>query len=131
VRVATCIRNDSGRDVTVTIDRPPDSSETVRIPAGRPRTVDGVFAGADPQRQQRWHIDDGERRLLVSDVSPIATLPDDFVSSSRLTSDFPCNRVTRHVRLTAGGDVEANATWGRKRPQPAGFPIHPVEEPSP
>ena len=71
-----------------------------------------------------WSITDGQARFTFADVSPIATMPDQFVSRSRFTSDFPCKRVTRHVRIAPDMTIQAVRVIGYTESQPAQFPIH-------
>jgi len=80
-----------------------------------PRSLDGA---ADS-----WTVSDGQSRFVFVDVSPIATMPDAFVSSSRLTGDFPCKRVTQHVRLAPDMTIQAVRVIGYTATQPAPFPI--------
>jgi hypothetical protein len=131
VRVATSICNQTSRDIVLTVQQPPGAPVTARIPAGCSRVCDGVMPSEDAQRRQQWEVFDGQRHLFFTDLEPIAALPDDFVSSSRFTSDFPCERVTRHVRFMDDGVIEAVRVVGSTHSQPAGFPIHPARETTP
>src|SRR4051812_11866613 len=96
VQLVTGVRNESGRDIILTIEGTAGAPEILKIPKGHLKICDG-----DPTRNasHRWTIDDGRQRMVYDDVSPIRMLSGPYVSESRFTHGFPCNRVTRHVRL--------------------------------
>jgi hypothetical protein len=70
-----------------------------------------------------WIVTDGQLRFTFADVSPIAAMPDAFISRSRFTSDFPCRRVTQHVRLDSDMTIHAVRVLGYTDREPPEFPI--------
>jgi hypothetical protein len=124
--VTTAVRNGTDRDITLTMSghlRPP---ETVVIRAGAKGRVTGVVPPSPyhSDAADSWAISDGHSVFLFADVTPIATMPRAFISSSRLTRDFPCVRVTQHVRLAPDMTVHAVRVIGYTASEPAPFPIH-------
>ena len=70
-----------------------------------------------------WIVSDGQSRFTFADVSPIATMPSPFTSSSRFTRNFPCNRITKHVRIASDMTIHAVRVVGYTDSEPATFPI--------
>jgi len=121
--IATSVRNESGRDIQLTLIHLSQQTETVTIHAGSTGRCKGVIPSHPSYSPDSWIISDGQSRFIFSDVSPIATLPSPFVSRSRFTRDFPCNRVTRHVRITSNMTIHAARVIGYTKLEPAPFPI--------
>jgi hypothetical protein len=125
VHLVTSVRNETGRDVLLAWNHGTNETSSVAIPFGKTRTTCGVVGSP---ADESWIIFDGQTRYVFSDLSAIAKLPDDFVSSSRFTSDFPCLRVTRHVGLSSNMTICAGGHIRPAVPQPPGFPIHFTKE---
>jgi hypothetical protein len=124
VNLATSVRNETGRDIRLTVLRQAYQVETIIIHPAMTGRFGGVmtpFPGAEPDS---WIISDGLSRFTFADVSPIAVMPSQFVSSTRFTRDFPCKRVTRHVRLAPDMTIHALRVIGYTESEPAPFPIH-------
>ncbi len=120
----TAVRNESGRDIRLNFIEGTKQHETITIHAASTAKCSGVmppFAGENPCS---WVITDSQSRFTFADVSFIANLPDAFVSSSRLTKDFPCLRVTRHVSIAPDMTIHAERVIGYTSSEPAQFPIH-------
>lgn len=121
--LATSVRNESGRDIQLTLVHLSQQTETITIRAGSTGRCKGVIPTHPGYSPDSWIISDGQLRFAFSDISPIATLPDPFVSQSRFTRDFPCNRVTRHVRIASNMTIHAVRVIGYTKSEPAPFPI--------
>ena len=106
VRLAATVRNQSGRDLRFTVVRHSGPTEAVAIRAGTKARIAGVLPHLDGS-PDAWIVTDGQSRFTFADVSPIAAMPDAFISCSRFTSDFPCRRVTQHVRLASDMTIHA------------------------
>jgi hypothetical protein len=70
-----------------------------------------------------WIITDGRFRFTFADVSAVATMPGAFVSRSRLTRDFPCLRVTQHLKLAPDMTIHALRVIGYTDKEPPKFPL--------
>jgi len=132
VNLVTSVRNETGRDVLLTWNHGSGETGLVAILAGKTRTACGIIGSLPGSpADTSWIVFDGQTRYEFSDLSAIAKLPDDFVSSSRFTSDFPCLRVTRHVGLSSNMLIYAGGHIRPAIPQPPGFPIHFTKEQKP
>jgi hypothetical protein len=120
----TSVRNESGRDIQLTVMRHSQQTETVTIRASSTARCRGVMPTVPEGTPDSWLVSDGQSRFTFADVSPIATMPKRFVSSSRFTSAFPCKRVTQHVRIAQDMTIYAVRVIGYTESQPAQFPIH-------
>jgi hypothetical protein len=116
------VRNETGRDLRLTVVRHSGQSDAVTIRAGTAARVAGVMPHLD-WSPDSWVIADGQSRFTFADVSPIAAMPDAFISSSRFTSMFPCRRVTQHVRVASDLSIHAVRVIGYTDKEPAPFPI--------
>jgi hypothetical protein len=125
--VVTSVRNESGRDIRITILTATGQSNTVLVHPGRTAICDGVWS---KNSRDTWIVSDGTAESKFPDVSSIATLPNKFVSASRFTKDFPCNRVALHVGITPDLTIEARRAIGYTESQPEGFPIRPSNSPA-
>jgi hypothetical protein len=123
IHITTAVRNETGKNVTLIIHRYSGQAETLAIRAGAKARCGGVMPRSLDGAADSWTVSDGQSRFVFVDVSPIATMPDAFVSSSRLTGDFPCKRVTQHVRLAPDMTIQAVRVIGYTATQPAPFPI--------
>jgi hypothetical protein len=124
INISTSVRNETSKDIFLTVISQSQQVETVTIhplSTGRCGGVSPALAGFPPDS---WIISDGQTRFTFADVSPIATLPSAFVSSSRFTRYFPCKRVTKHVRLASDMTIHAVRVIGYTESEPAPFPIH-------
>ncbi|MSR65948.1 MAG: hypothetical protein EXS24_01060 [Pedosphaera sp.] len=121
--ITTSVRNESGRDIQLTVMRRLEPTETVKIRAASTGRCKGVMSSHPGFAPDFWIVSDGQSRFTFSDVSLIATLPSRFVSSSRFTRDFPCKRVTQHVRITPEMTIHAVRVIGYTESEPTEFPI--------
>jgi hypothetical protein len=121
---STSVRNETGKDILLTTVNQAKQTETVMIRAKATGRCSGVWPALPDQPPESWAISDGKSRFTFADVSIIATLPDQFVSSSRFTRDFPCNRITRHVRIAPDMTIHAVRVIGYTEWEPPSFPIH-------
>lgn len=87
----TSVRNETHKDLSLSVVRQSEQVETVMIRASSTGRCGGLMLNVPDQPAVSWIISDGQSRFIYADVSPIATMPGPFVSSSRFTSDFPCN----------------------------------------
>ncbi len=55
-------------------------------------------------------------------------MPSQFISGSRFTRDFPCKRITRHVRIAPDMTIHAMRVIGYTESEPTFFPIHHTEK---
>src|SRR5262249_14343238 len=122
--IATSVRNESGRDIQLTLVSHLQGTQTVTIRASATARCSGVMPAFRDGTTDSWIIADGQSHFRFADVSPIATMPKQFISSSRFTSDFPCNRITQHVRIASDMTIHAVRVIGYTESQPAQFPIH-------
>jgi hypothetical protein len=122
VRVAASVRNETGRDIRLTIVRYSGETNTVEIKAGSAALVAGIMPNLD-WPPDSWVVTDGQAVFTFADVSPIAAMPDAFISRSRFTSDFPCRRVTQHVRIASDMTIHAVRVIGYTKIEPVSFPI--------
>lgn len=120
----TAVRNETGRDVQFTMMGRSHQTETITIRASSTGRCRGVMPATLDGTTDSWVISDGQSRFTFADLSPIATMPKQFVSSSRFTSNFPCKRVTQHVRIARDMTIHAVRVIGYTELQPAQFPIH-------
>ncbi len=123
VRMAAKVRNETGRDVRLMVVRHSGQTDVVAIKAGSSALVAGVMPHLD-WSPDFWVVTDGQARFTFGDVSPIASMPEAFISGSRFTSDFPCRRVTQHVRLASDMTIHAVRVIGYTDKEPPLFPIH-------
>jgi hypothetical protein len=119
----TAVRNGSGRDIVLTISRRSGPTETVPIRAGAKGRVRGVMPRSLDGSADSWVVSDGHSVFVFADVSPIATMPRAYISSSRFTRDFPCKRITQHVRFTPEMTIHAVRVIGYTAHEPFPFPI--------
>ena len=124
IRVTTVVRNGTGSDITLTMCRQPKPPETVAIRAGAKKRVSGVMPRSLDGAADSWMVSDGRSVFTFADVSPIAAMPGAFTSSSRLTRDFPCKRLTQHVRLAPDMTIHPVRVIGYTAHEPVPFPIH-------
>lgn len=120
----TSVRNESGRDIQLTVMRRLQQTETVTIRAPSTGRCGGVMPRALDGTADSWVISEGQARFTFADVTPIATMPKQFVSRSRFSSNFPCQRITQHVRIAPDMSIHAVRVVGYTESQPAQFPIH-------
>ena len=121
--ITTTVRNESGRDIRVTIVRQSQQFETVAIRAASIGRCKGVMSSFSGHQPDSWIVSDGRSRFTFTDVSPVATMPGAFIGSSRFTMSFPCKRVTQHVRLAPDMTIHAVRVIGYTESEPAPFPI--------
>ena len=126
--ITTSVRNESGRNIQLTIVRNSQKIETITIRASSTGKCAGVMPTHTGFPPDSWIISDGQSQFTYSDVSPIATMPDRFISSSRFTRDFPCNRIIKHVGLASDMTIHAVRVIGYTESEPAQFPIHYVKK---
>jgi hypothetical protein len=119
----TTVRNETGRDLTLTTMRHSGQTETVAIRAGAKARCGGVMPRSLDGSADSWMVSDGRSQFVFADVSPISTMPRAFISSSRFTRDFPCRRITQHVRLAPDMAIHAVRVIGYTASEPAPFPI--------
>jgi hypothetical protein len=124
VSSSTSVRNETGRDIHLIVYHGSQALEGVTIRASSTGKCGGITAGADGMSADSWVVTAGRERFTFADVSPIATLPGAFTSSSRFTGDFPCKRITRHVRLASDMTIHADRVLGYTESEPSQFPIH-------
>jgi hypothetical protein len=122
--ICTSVRNETGKDVNLTLLRNAKEVETVMIRARSAAECGGIMPPLPGTPPDSWIVRDEHARFTFEDVSPIASMPGAFVSSSRFTSIFPCKRVTRHVALTGDMTIQAERVVGYTKSQPEPFPIH-------
>jgi len=128
INFSTKLRNETSRDVLLTRTWPSqtaerEQTETVLIYA----KSNARFYGDG----KSWIISDGKTRYVFSDVSPIATMPSRFTSSTRLTTHwFPCLRITRYVRLAPDMTIHADRVIGYTESEPPQFPLYPTKSES-
>lgn len=124
VNIATSVRNETGKDIRVTVVRQSEQVETVTIRASSTGRCSGVMPALSGLSPDSWIISDGQSRFTYIDVSPIATMPSRFISSSRFTRVFPCKRFTQHVAITPEMTIHAVRVIGYTESEPSPFPIH-------
>jgi|SRR5208282_3902653 len=121
--IITSVRNESGRDLTLTVFRHLGQTETLAIRAGARGRCGSVMPRSLDGSADSWTVSDGRSQFVYADVSPIATMPGAFISSSRFTGDFPCRRIAQHVRLAPDMAIHAVRVIGYTASEPAPFPI--------
>jgi len=123
VSISTSVRNETGRDIRLTLVRQSQQVETVMIRASSTGRCTGVIPALPGLSPDSWIISDGQSQFTFANVSSIATLPGPFISSSRFTRDFPCRRITQHVSLAPDITIHAVRVIGYTESEPAQFPI--------
>ena len=126
INLTTSVRNETGRTVRLTSLRGPQPPETVEIPAKSTVRCRGVMQAYPGSPVENWIVSDGQSRCTYLDVTPIASMPRPFISRSRLTRQFPCMRLTQHVRLAPDMTIHAVRVIGYTGSEPAQFPLHPA-----
>jgi hypothetical protein len=121
---STSVRNETGKDLNLTIIRLSQQVETVTIRASSTGRCSGIMPTLSDEPAVSWIISDGQSRFIYADVSPIATMPSRFVSSTRFNRDFPCERFTHHVAITPDMVIHALRVIGYTESEPPPFPIH-------
>lgn len=124
VNISTSVRNETDENLILTHIGPFQQFGTVIIRAHSTRRCDGILPAVPGKSPDSWIITDGQSQFTYTNVSPIASMPDKFVSSSRFTSEFPCNRFTRHVAITPDMAIHAVRVIGYTESEPSPFPIH-------
>ncbi len=124
ISISTSVRNETGKDIRLTFVRQSQQVETVTIHPSSTVRCSGVMPAMAGFPPDSWIVSDGQMRYTFADVSPVATMPSPFVSSSRFTRGFPCKRVTQHVRLSSDMTIHAVRVIGYTDSEPAPFPIH-------
>jgi len=122
--ISTSVRNETGRDIHLTAVWRSQQVESVTIHAKSTGRCSGVMPAFPGQPPESWIISDGQSRFTFADVSPIGSMPSRFISSTRFTRDFPCKRVTQHVRIAADMTIHAVRVIGYTDSEPAPFPIN-------
>lgn len=117
VGIRTSVRNASGSNLTLVGGFP--RVETNTLPISKTVLCGGVLGEPDDV----WIISDGKSQFIYTNISLVATIPAEFVSHSRLNSDFPCLRITRHVMIAPDMAIHAERVIGYTEREPAGFPI--------
>jgi|ERR1019366_4642400 hypothetical protein len=121
--ISTSVRNETGRDIKLTAIWQSQQVETVTIRASSTGGCSGVMPTLPGQLPESWIISDGQSRFIFADVSPIATMPSRFVSSSRFTRIFPCKQITQHIRVAPDMTIHAVRVIGYTESEPSPFPI--------
>ncbi|MBW8864835.1 MAG: hypothetical protein JF609_07920 [Verrucomicrobia bacterium] len=126
INLATKIRNETGKDILITMVDPSGHLVSTAVPAGMTRLCGGIMNLGKKERFSLV-VSNWQSQFIYADVSAIGSLPETFTTSSRFTSDFPCLRITRYIKLSDGMLIYAGGyAAGYKNddvPQPTGFPI--------
>jgi hypothetical protein len=118
-RVVTSIRNDAGRDLSLTVGVAAGHVETFSIRAGDTGTCDyGGTHWCDDQTDTMI-ISDGLSRFTFTNITAIIRLPDSLITRSCFFSPW-----TLHICVASNISVYAVDSHGYVSPQPEGFPIH-------
>ncbi|HSY18563.1 MAG TPA: hypothetical protein VK815_09530 [Candidatus Acidoferrales bacterium] len=131
VGLATKVRNETGKDVLVTVVDPTGHRTSTAVPAGMSRQC-GSIINLGKDEHFSLVVSNEQSLFTFADASAIGRLPDAFMTRSRFTSDFPCLRITRYIKITdsmaiyAGGYAAGFASDTVS--QPPGFPIRFSEE---
>jgi hypothetical protein len=128
VCTATSVRNETGKDIQLTVIQGSQPVETVMVRASTTGICRGSFPLWPGNRSDSWIIVVGKSCYTFTNVSLIATLPDRFVSHSRFTRDFPCSRVARHVSVASDMTIHATRVIGYTESQPPLFPLQGTEQ---
>ena len=123
VNFTTAVRNQTGKDVVITVCSARGGTEREAIQAGAKAYLRGAMPRYPDGACDSWMVSDGDSKFIFSDISPIATMPSAFISRSRFTRDFPCKRVTQHVRLGPDMAIHAVRVIGYTASEPAPLPI--------
>jgi hypothetical protein len=124
ISLKTSVRNETGKNITITFLRGSNQVENITIPAASTSLCSGVIPTIPGSPPESLIISDGQMQYTFADVSAIAMLPRRFVSSSRFTSDFPCKRFTTHVRIASDMTIHAVRVIGYTESEPSPFPLH-------
>lgn len=125
--VVTNIRNDTGREISVNTGivaiGKMGQRQTMKI---RPGASGNCIYGDtyfDDKDSSTWFVSDGVSKYTFVDVKPIMAMPEELITESWFTTDFPCRRWTLYVRLDTNMMIYAVDPLGRKFRQPEHFPI--------
>ena len=124
VNISTSVRNETDENLILTHIGQFQQFGTVMIRAHSTGRSDGILPAESGKSPDSWVISDGRSKFNYTNVSPIASMPRAFVSRSRFTSDFPCNRITYHVAITPDMAIHAVRVIGYTESEPSPFPIH-------
>ena len=123
VGLRTSVRNGTGCNLTLMRIANSNVVETVPLPISKAVLCGGVWPTSSGDPSEVWIISDGKSQFTYTNASLIAKMPSEFASSSRLNSDWPCLRVTRHVAITPDMAIHAERVIGYTKREPEGFPI--------
>jgi len=122
--IRTSVYNGTGQEIQLTLMREGKPIETVKVSGASPGLLRGIMPKLPGNRPDSWVVSSGTNRFTFSDISLVATMPRGFISRSRFTRDFPCSRVTQHVRIAPDMTIHAVPVIGPAGSQPPLFPIH-------
>lgn len=122
--IRTSVYNGAGQTVQVTLVHDGKPLEAIKVRAASVGLLRGVMLFPGDTMPDSWLVSSGTNCFIFSDVSAIASMPRRFISSSRFTRDFPCNRVTQHVRIAPDMTIHAARVIGYTESEPPQFPIY-------